>query len=431
MSETQKCVEHFKSKSGYARIMASIHKQYCKYGEAKGNIVISEASAEKCDAANEIVNPKNPFVPPLVKFSVRDFEEGLRKTSFGNVDLRYIAEAYCGKKIFTKKEVSAATKEVKNAVFNRVEERNAECFCEKWLKEMVFRKSFGYKSIIREITASPNEAEEMLENVCKAINSRQNTEPVQLAVLSAEITGDSHYFDNTRIAGKLLLKGLACTAGMPKSKHAEEEKAIYAEFGIEPDNISSMTAAVGIRLYKSDKCEHPAFKIFADTGEICLIAMANLMDIRGADTDGKTVIAVENPMVFTALSGAAFKHGYGLICTSGQLKASGIKLLQMLATAGCKILYAGDFDPEGLQIADKILRRFSGYDVHAWHMSADDYNAIEKGDEITEARLNKLSSVQSAELASAVNSIRSERRAAYQELLVSQMIYDISHESLD
>lgn len=155
------------------------------------------------------------------------------------------------------------------------------------------------------------------------------------------------------------------------------------------------------------------------------------MDISGADTDGKTIIAVENPMVFTALSGTAAEYGYGLICTSGQLKASGIKLLKMLTEAGCKILYAGDFDPEGLQIADKILRRFSKYDVHAWHMSADDYNAIEKGDEISEIRLNKLNNVQSAELASAVNAIRSERRAAYQELLVSHMIYDISNGYLD
>lgn len=431
MQEAKKCAEYFRSKAGYERIMESIYKQYCKYGEAKGNVVLSDASDEECDAANEIVNPKHIFTPPVIKFGMRDFEEGLKKTSFGYIDLRYITEAYCGKKIITKKEISAAAKEVKNTVFNKVRERNTGCFCEKWLEEMISRKCFGYKTVIGEIAVSPNEAEKMLENVCGAINSRQNAEPVQLAVLSAEITGDPHYFDNTRTAGKLLLKGLACTAGMTESRYAEEEKAIYAEFGIEPDSISSMTAVVGIRLYKSDMCEHPAFKIFADTGEICLISMANIMEISGADTDGKTVIAVENPMVFTALSGAAAEYGCGLICTSGQLKASGIKLLKMLTEAGCKILYAGDFDPEGLQIADKILRRFSGYDVHAWHMSAEDYNAIEKGDELSEKHLNKLNSVQSDELASAVTAIRFERRAAYQELLVPQMIYDISNGLLD
>ncbi|MBD5383415.1 MAG: DUF2399 domain-containing protein, partial [Ruminococcaceae bacterium] len=185
------------------------------------------------------------------------------------------------------------------------------------------------------------------------------------------------------------------------------------------------------RLYKSDMCEHPAFKIFADTGEICLISMASLMGISGADTDGKVVLAVENPMVFTALSGAAAEYGCGLICTSGQLKTSGIRLLQMLTKSNCRILYSGDFDPEGLQIADKILLRFSGYDVHTWHMSAEDYNAIEKGDELSENRLNKLNSIRSDELASAVNAIRSEKRAAYQELLVSQMINDISRGLLD
>ena len=431
MLEAKKCAEYFMSKAGYERIMKSIYKQYCRYGEAKGNIVLSDVSDEECDAANEIVAPKTPFVPPLIKFGVRDFEEGLKKTSLGNTDLRNITEAYCGKKIVTKKEISAAAEEIKNTVFNKIREINIGCFCEKWLEEMIAGKCFGYKTVTGEIAVSPNEAEKMLENVCRAINSRHNAEPVQLAVLSAEITGDSHYFDNTRTAGKLLLKGLACTAGMTESRCAEEEKAIYAEFGIEPDSISSMTAAVGIRLYKSDMCEHPAFKIFADTGEICLISMANLMEISGADTDGKVVLAVENPMVFTALSGAAAEYGYGLICTSGQLKTSGIRLLQMLTKSNCRILYSGDFDPEGLQIADKILLRFSGYDVHTWHMSAEDYNAIEKGDELSENRLNKLNSIRSDELASAVNAIRSEKRAAYQELLVSQMINDISHGLLD
>lgn len=431
MREAEKCAEYFRSKAGYKRIMEVIYKQYCKYGESKGNVVLSDASSEECDAANEIVDPKRPFAPPLIKFSLRDFEAGLKNTRFGNADLRYITEAYFGKKIVTKKEISAASEEIKNTVFNRVKEINSGCYCEKWLEKMVKQKNFGYKTVIAEINASPDGAEKMLEYVCRAINSGQNAEPVQLAVLSAAITGDSHYFDNTRTAGRLLLKGLACTVGMPESKSAEEEKAVYAEFGIEPDSISSMTAAVGIRLYKSDMREHSAFKIFADTGEICLISMANLTDIGGADTDGKAVIAVENPMVFTALSGAAAEYGCGLICTSGQLKTSGIKLLQMLAEAGCKILYSGDFDPEGLQIADKILCRFSEYDVHAWHMSEEDYNAIEKGDELSEKRLNKLNSIRSDELASAVSAIRSERRAAYQELLVSQMIYDISHGLLD
>lgn len=431
MREAEKCAEYFKSKAGYARIMEAVYKQYCKYGEAKGNVVVSDVSREECDAANEIVDPKKPFEPPLIKFSLRDFESGLKKTRFGNVDPRYITEVYFGKKIVTKKEISAASEEIKNTVFDKVRAVNSGCICEKWLKKMITQKNFGYKTVITEINASPDGAEKMLEYVCRAINFGQNAEPVQLAVLSAEITGDPHYFDNTRTAGRLLLKGLACTAGMPESKSAEEEKAVYAKFGIEPDSVSSMTAAVGIRLYKTDMLEHPAFKIFADTGEICLISMANLMEISGANADGKTVIAVENPMVFTALSGAAAEYGCGLICTSGQLKTSGIRLLQMLAESGCKILYAGDFDPEGLQIADKILCRFSEYDVHVWHMSAEDYNAIEKGDELSEKRLNKLNSISSAELAPAVNAVRSERRAAYQELLVSQMIYDISHGVLD
>lgn len=426
MNEVKKCADYFKSKAEYDRIMKEIYRNYRKYGEAKGNAVISDATREECFAANEIVFPREPFAPPIIKFKVRDFEKGLNKTIFAGTALKDIIEEYYGEKIVTKKEINESLTEIRNAVFNRVREKNIGCLSQKWLDFLTVQKSFGYKAIVSEINTNPEKAEKILDNVCSAINSRENAEPVLRAVMSAEITGDPHYFDNTCAAGKLLLKGLAFTAEMPESGCAEEEKKIYGEFGIEADNISGMTAAVGIMLYKSDMSEHPAFKAFADKGEICLISMANLAGISRADAAGKTVIAVENPMVFSALSGLAAEYGYGLLCTYGQLKLSGIRLLQMLAESGCKILYSGDFDPEGLQIADKILCRFSEYDVRTWHMTESDYAEIEKGDIISEKRLKKLKSIRSAELLPAAEAISIEKRAAYQELLIFRMVNDIT-----
>ncbi len=427
MKEAKECADYFRSKAAYDRIMTEIYRNFRKFGKAKGNVVISDASMEECYAANEIVGPKEPFLPPVIKFHVSDFEKGLKKTRFGSADLKDITEIYFGKTIVTRKAVNESSAAIRSAVLNSAREKNAGRLCEEWLCALISQKSFGYKSIAGEINTSPDNAEKILGNVCEAINSRENAEPVQLAVMSAEITGDPHYFDNTRTAGRLLLKGLAFTAEMPERGCAEDEKKIYGEFGIEPDNISGMTAAVGVRLYRSGMREHPAFKAFADNGEICLISMANLLDICGADADGKTVIAVENPMVFSALSSTAAEHGCGLLCTYGQLKLSGIRLLQMLADSGCKILYAGDFDPEGLQIADRILCRFSEYDVHSWHMTERDYISIEKGEAISEKRLNKLKSIRSPELVPAAEILAAQKRAAYQELLISQMADDISH----
>ena len=48
---------------------------------------------------------------------------------------------------------------------------------------------------------------------------------------------------------------------------------------------------------------------------------------------------------------------FPLVCTYGQVKLSGIILLNLLVDSGYKLYYTGDIDPEGIQIADKLKQR--------------------------------------------------------------------------
>ena len=131
-------------------------------------------------------------------------------------------------------------------------------------------------------------------------------------------------------------------------------------------------------------------------------------------------------MVFSELAAAACEHGLSLICTSGQMKYAGIRLIDMLVMSGCEIFYAGDFDPEGLQIADKLLCRYSSGKVHSWRMTPEDYASIAKGDVISESRLKKLDSIVSDELKETARLLADTKRAGYQELLIAQMSEDMA-----
>ena len=44
------------------------------------------------------------------------------------------------------------------------------------------------------------------------------------------------------------------------------------------------------------------------------------------------------------------------MCMNGQPRMSAVLLLDLLADAGVKLYYAGDFDPEGILIAQKIRK---------------------------------------------------------------------------
>ena len=102
-----------------------------------------------------------------------------------------------------------------------------------------------------------------------------------------------------------------------------------------------------------------------------------------------------------------------------------IKLLDMLVKSGCSIYYAGDFDPEGLQIADKLISRYKGY-IHIWRMRLDDYLIIDKTEPISESRMKKLDKLNDEQLRILGEIIRNEGKAGYQELLISEMEEDIS-----
>lgn len=429
LSDSEKMAAFFKADKRFDRIMKELLKKYEKYGEAKGTITINNASLNECEAANSIINPKNAFDPPILRFKTAAFERGIKASRYKNSDLKSVLEAYFNTVIIANKDKKLIKEQAKKEFLNSIILDHNNTSSLKWLIAMSDECKYGYIIIIREFEESDLNARNMLDNICRAVDSRFENydEPIQLAVLSANITGNSHYFDGNTVAGKLLIHALAYLAEINNYKNAEEIKAVYSEYSIEPDSISCAAVTIGVRLFYGDKREHPAFKAFADLGDICLISSSNLIGIEYASSDRNRVYIVENQMVFTALADTAKECRLSLICTSGQLKTAALKLIDMLIQDECNVFYAGDFDPEGLQIADKLCQRYENNErFHIWRMSCQDYISIEKSeDEISEQRLKKLSNIRSPLLAQTAGEICSVKRPAYQELLIKKMIEDM------
>ncbi|MBQ6212229.1 MAG: DUF2399 domain-containing protein [Ruminococcus sp.] len=424
MHDAKSIAEILKRDKRYIRIMEQLKSKYSSYGESRGKVSIKDATREECDAAAELICPKVGYEPPELSFSVKAFENGLRQ--FGDVSLKEVLESYYGMTMQTNAEQAAEKTEKKKDLENRLLSLYNGKPCSKWLRTLFSSKAYGYKTVMAQYGADPDEAEKLICSICDAINPRyvNDFEPIGLPVLSAEITGNPHYFDQKGTAGKLLISALGFLSEKTGT-NSEAVKEIYSYFGIEPDSITSACAMLGVRLFNDSGDEHGAFKVFADNGEISMLSAANLTNIHSADCDKKTVFAIENPAVFIALVPIVKQKGFAMICTSGQLKMCVIKLLDMLAKSECNIYYAGDFDPEGLQIADKLISRYKEY-IHIWRMSIDDYLMIDKTEPISESRIKKLDKLNNEELRRLGEIIRKEGKAGYQELLIYEMAEDIS-----
>ncbi len=109
------------------------------------------------------------------------------------------------------------------------------------------------------------------------------------------------------------------------------------------------------------------------------------------------------------------------------VKNSFFILIDLLLKSGCKLYYCGDIDPEGIEIADRVIERGSGQ-IFPWRMTAEDYYRSISNEMLTEKRLTRLGKIANAQLREIVQLLKTEKRAGYQEHLIDLMVEDIKAE---
>ena len=76
-----------------------------------------------------------------------------------------------------------------------------------------------------------------------------------------------------------------------------------------------------------------------------------------------------------------------------------------------------NFDPEGLLIAQKLKQYYRG-DFIFWHMTRQDYEQAMSKETISERRMKMLEKITEPRLLPAVERMREEKKAGYQEKLI-------------
>ena len=430
MTDTEKLVQIFKADKRFSRIMDRLKEKYQSYGEHKGNITLKDATADECEALNGFISPKKYFKTPVITFSVKAFEEAIFHTPYPHTTLKSVLEGYYHEKIYTSSEKNSLEQKKLQEFINRIKEKYSTDCCTEWLCHMSGTKKHGYLIFLNEYKTDNRNAEILLDNICQAINSRyaNEFEPIPLAVLSAEITGNSHYFDFENSQGKLLLYAIAFYREKADFRTVEDRLWLYDSFGIETNSISGTVAVFGIRFFDDTGKEQTYLNGFAEVKEPLLLCDRNMKNIVRCQSKNHIVYAVENPSVFSMLTDyfSEIAADCGIICTFGQIKAVGMKLIGKLIENDCIVYYAGDFDPEGLQIADRLIAKFSKKRVIPWRMAVSDYISIKKNTEILDVkRLSLLDKITDERLFDTAMLIKKEKVSAYQELLVETMAEDI------
>ncbi|MDI6813504.1 MAG: TIGR02679 family protein [Desulfitobacteriaceae bacterium] len=216
---------------------------------------------------------------------------------------------------------------------------------------------------------------------------------------------------------------------------------LYYHFGLLRDDLWNFVTCSGLQAREQSGGELGVWSSAVREGAVLNVPLREMVKVAevypGAlrsgiglpNGDGRvlSVFVVENPAVFSTLLDEADKIHLPyppLICTHGQFKLAALLLLDKLVAQGESIYYSGDFDPEGLLMAEALIQRYPGH-VVPWRFSYKDYLSSEPGSPISELRLRKLCKVKTPELIPAKEEMLRRKKAGYQEGILALLWKDV------
>lgn len=206
----------------------------------------------------------------------------------------------------------------------------------------------------------------------------------------------------------------------PLSRRGERQSKSYLKAGILLDEISNYCMISGIQAWKKDGTPHVGMNGFCQEGDCVQVPLSILAKWGRIDCPGKRLYIVENPSIFAAIC-EKNKGTCACMCMNGQPRLASILLLDLAAKARIRISYAGDFDPEGLLIAQKVIQYYKG-EIEYWHMTVEDYEQSRSEEKISEKRLAILERITDERLVPVAERIREFGVAGYQERVIEKYI---------
>lgn len=460
MSSRKECGLYFKSQPEYRRIFKEMRKKWESLGRTAGRVILTEGTREEQKALERFLG--RAMEQGRIAFSLPEFENALGETRYGEVSLKELLEEYFGEPMVGNQERKRQKKARETQFWEELEYEiraaegelrsgeeaaGAGWAAEKavseevlsWIHEMREQKNQGYAAIMKEYQNSEESARERVREIarclraCRPLWGQEQAEGcrwqgIRLAVLAAKATGNPHALDRQATTGTLLSYVLCRRGGSVFPENARQWKELYEKNGIWVDELSSTVAAFGIHLTTSEGL-HPAYEGYRLRREPCIISLANLAHVRNAFGESEKIYIVENEMVFSELAERLSDFPVTLLCTSGQPRTAAYKLMELLCegSEAVSFWYAGDMDPEGLDIAQRIFLSFPGK-VHIWRMSAEDYEMALSQEQISQRRLEMMKNLTHPALKRTAEKIGEQKRAGYQEMLLREMAQDMKQD---
>lgn len=419
----EECMLYFKARPVYKKLFLKMRNKYVGLGHFGGTAMLTSLSREEKSQLGGFFQ-RDYTSNKTITISADLMKKCLESSKFAGLTWELILETYFGEPLQVKKEIELAESKRREDYFAEILESISDESGREWLRSILEEKKEGYLLITQLYKESPEELRSILTYVTTGIAKlkvfQDKKQKELLAVFSANVTGNPHYFDEGKTGEKLLFNYLGERNFDLKQEglsRAEYKNRIYYEAGILKDEVSNDALAYGIHGWKPDGGLHEGIEGFLENREPVKLTLQTIGRLEKVCGQSSQVYVVENPAVFSVLIREYPQRT--VICGNGQLR---LAVLILMDKFSCDTVfwYAGDFDPEGLLIAQKLKVRY-GERLKLWKYEADLYETYLSEVELSDRRMKKLEQVSVQELQEIREAMYKKRRSAYQESMMEAL----------
>ena len=410
----QEAQQYFKSHPIMQKIALLYCQKYRSLGHFGGIAVLKNLhTGERQDIAAFLRRD----CPMAARISYKEFAAAWEKTRYGDIPLAEFLLSLQPAGFMTRREERESAQNLRKSILVRLQNAYTGKAAVRWLTALQNRDlHLAQKEFYLD--------EQLLSLTARAL-SNLPADYERLPLFANRICGNPHAFDQSEQAGRLFIQALAFLQGEKVPTDADERTRLLYDFHIIRDDILNFATIYGLQAYCKDGREISYWSASAHTFSPLNIPLREIAWAEKiAPLTGKDIYIVENSGVFSALVDELQKRQciVPLLCLHGQLKAASWALLDKLSQSGCNFHYAGDFDPEGIAIAQRLLYRYDS--AKLWHMSVDEYNRATL--DLPETRLKKIPSPVHPQLQALAAAMQDRRKVLYQESLLQELVCDVA-----
>ena len=393
---------YFKEEPGFDRFINKLYSKYKSLSKFSGTIKLDNITNEETKALSRFFGISYEQ-GETVAISINKFISIMNNSKYTDFDINILVEEYLNVKLITNKEEKESNRNKEFDFYNEIIKENS--IGSTWLNYVISSKVTPYRLIHQRYNKNKLSLKKELENIINLIDNLPK-EKTLLSIYASNYTKDPHYLDLDNNHSNLLFYALSYLNKSNYPNTREDKIKLLSTYNIEIDNISNFAITYNLLSNKE------YINMFSYNKETLILNIQNIINTKYFDSKNKKVFIFENPSILTEI--ISKNIDCSVIISGGFPNTSVYLLIEKLIQSNNKIYYNGDFDPEGLLIADKLKEKYQD-NLILFNYSDIDYNNCISKKKISDKRLKILSKVMNNDLLEVKELLNVNKYSAYQE----------------